>query len=105
MKSQMQNKLIQILEKAETCPGRYQNFRTTNNLKVDIMVHGKQTYLQISRSSAFPTLGHWASISRHWPYPLRVIPKKVVRYGRYYLAACWTADSEKTPVFAFPPKR
>lgn len=103
MKSKMQCKLIQVLSQAEACPGKYQTFRTTNNLKVEIMVHGNQTYLQISRSNNYPTLGHWASISRHWPYRLNVIPKKVERFGRYHLAACWTLESERMPVFAFPP--
>ena len=102
MNTRMQSKLVQILKQAEACPGKYETFRTTNNLKVDIMVHGNQTYLQISRSSSYPTLGQWASISRHWPYRLRVIPKKVERFGRYYLVACWMAESEKRPVFAFP---
>jgi hypothetical protein len=105
MNSKMQSKLVQILEQAAIYPGRYQSFCTTNNLKVQIMVYGDQTYLQISRSNCYPTLGDWASISRHWPYQLRVIPKKVERFGRYYLVACWTAESEKRPVFAFPPDR
>jgi len=101
----MQSKLIQILGQAEACPGRYYTFSTTNNLKVDIMVQGAQTYLQISRSSCYPTLGDWASISCHWPYRLRVIPKKVERFGRYYLVACWTSESGRRPVFAFPPDK
>ncbi len=105
MNSKMQSKLVQILEQADACPGRFYTFYTTNHLKVDIMVHGGQTYLQISRPSSYPTLGDWASISRHWPYRLRVVPKKVERFGRYYLVACWTAESEKRPLFAFPPDR
>jgi hypothetical protein len=103
MKSPLQTLIEQCLKIAEANPGKWQTFRTTNNLKVDIQIHGTSTSLRISRSSHYPSLQDWSTISRHWPYPLNVTPKQAKAYGRNYLQAQWLPASEKTPVFAIPP--
>ena len=94
--------ITQVLELAAAAPGRFQTCRTRNNLKIDVMFKEGTTFLQISRSSFYPTLQEWADVTRHWPYPFKVLPKKRQQYGRYYLLACWTPDSERTPVFVIP---
>ena len=98
----MRARITQMLELAANAPGRFQTCRTRNNLKIDIMAKERTTYLQISRSSFYPTLQDWADVTRHWPYPLNVLPKKRKQYGRYYLGACWIPQSERSPVFVFP---
>ena len=102
MNSPTQTRIEQNLKIAESNPGQWQTFRTTNNLKVDLRIKGTITSLRVSRSSHYPSLQDWASISRHWPYPLNVTPKQAKAYGRYYLQAQWLPASEKTPVFAIP---
>lgn len=103
MTSPIQTKLSQVLDQAKDYPGKIQTFRTTNNLKIDIMIKGTVTYLEISRSSSYPTLQDWASVLRHWPYPVRIPPVKIKRYERYYLMASWQPESERTPIFVIPP--
>ena len=51
MKTPLQTHIERHLETAAANPGKWQTFRTTHHLKIDLLVQGKSTYLKISRSS------------------------------------------------------
>jgi hypothetical protein len=79
--------LNDLLLKAEANPGTKQTARLPNGLKVDIKVDTDQTFLQISRSSVYPSETEWMTIEQYWPHPLKQDPRKIHYHGRRYLQA------------------
>ena len=83
----LRSTLAQLVDHAEEYPGETVSARLTNNLKIDLRVQGGFNYLQISRSSTWPTESDWRMVLRHWPYRVNVAPRLFEKYGRRYLAA------------------
>ena len=79
--------LAQLLDHAEEHPGETVSARLTNNLKIDLRVQQGFIYLQISRSSTWPSEADWRMVLRHWPYRVSVAPRLFEKYGRRYMAA------------------
>lgn len=83
----LRSTLAQLVDHAEKNPGEIVSARLTNNLKIDLRVQPGYIYLQISRSSTWPTESDWRMVLRHWPYRVSVAPRSFEKYGRRYLAA------------------
>ena len=79
--------LSQLLDHAEENPGETVSTRLTNNLKIDLRVQAGFVYLQVSRSSTWPSEADWRMVLRHWPYGVNAAPRSFEKYGRRYLAA------------------
>lgn len=83
----LRSTLSQLLDHAEDNPGDTVCARLTNNLKIDLRVRAGYVYLQVSRSSAWPSEADWRMVLRHWPYRVSAVPRSFEKYGRRYLAA------------------
>ena len=83
----LRSTLAQLVDHAEEHPGETVSARLTNNIKMDLRVQQGFIYLQISRSSTWPTEADWRMVLRHWPYQVSVAPRSFEKYGRRYLAA------------------
>ena len=83
----LRSTLAQLVDHAEEHPGETVSARLTNNLKIDLCVQQEFIYLQISRSSTWPSEADWRMVLRHWPYRVNVAPLLFEKYGRRYLAA------------------
>ena len=83
----LRSTLSQLVDHAEENPGETVSARLTNNLKIDLRVQQGFIYLQISRSSTWPSLADWRMVLRHWPYWVNVAPRPFEKYGRRYLVA------------------
>jgi hypothetical protein len=79
--------LSHLLDHAEENPGQTVSTRLTNNLKIDLKVRAGWVYLQISRSSAWPTEADWRMVLRHWPYRVEAAPEPLESQGRRFLTA------------------
>jgi len=76
-----------LLDHAEDNPGQTVSTRLTNNLKIELLVRADWVYLQISRSSAWPSAADWRMVLRHWPYRVEAAPLPLESQGRRCLTA------------------
>lgn len=83
----LRSTIAQLVDHAEEHPGETVSARLINNLKIDLRVQQGFIYLQVSRSSTWPTDTDWRMVLRHWPYQVNVNPRFFEKYGRRYLAA------------------
>jgi hypothetical protein len=104
-KNPLQVRLEKMIKVAKTNPSHYQSFRTTQDLKIEVMIYQGYTHLQVSRTGSYPTQQDWANVLRAWPYPVNYPPLKTQRYDRYYLVATWPDKGQRTPRLAIPPGR
>lgn len=102
-KNPLQERLEKMVTIAAANPSHYQSLRTTQDMKIEVMIDQGYTHLQVSRAGNFPTKQDWANVLRAWPYPLSCLPLKRQRFGRYYLVATWPNKGQRTPRIAFPP--
>ena len=102
-KNPLQARLEQMVAVAKSNPSHYQSARTTQDLKIDVMIEQGYTHLHVSRADFYPTQQEWANVLRAWPYPVNYPPLKTQRFGRYYLVATWPNKGQRTPRMAFPP--
>lgn len=79
--------LSHLLDHAEDNPGQTVSTRLTNNLKIELLVQPGWVYLQISRSSAWPSSADWRMVLRHWPYRVEAAPQPLESQGRRILTA------------------
>lgn len=84
--------LSDLLRSAEASPGEKRTAHLGSGLVVDLKVDGGQTYLQIHRSSIYPSRAEWATVLKHWPYPIHAEPQPLKHYGRHYLKASWPSQ-------------
>ena len=102
-KNPLQERLEKMVAVAKANPCHYQSMRTTQDLKIEVMIDGGYTHLHVSRAGSYPTKQDWANVLRTWPYPVNYPPLKTHRFGRYYLVATWPNKGQRTPRLAFPP--
>jgi hypothetical protein len=102
-KNPLQARLGRLVDEAKAKPSHYQSFRTTNNLKIEVMIYQGYTHLHVSRADSYPTRQDWANVLRAWPYPVNYPPIKTRRFNRYCLVATWPDKEQRTPRLAFPP--
>lgn len=83
--------LSKLLQDAEANPGKKCSHHLGNGLSIDVKIDGGYTYLQIHRSSVYPSRAEWNTILKRWPYPVQAEPKQIAR-GRYYLQSRWPSQ-------------
>ena len=80
--------LCEMLEFAETHPDESIKRCLSKGLRIDLMSHDKETYLQISRTNGVgPSPEEWLTVCKLFPYPILVTPTRISHAGRIYLRA------------------
>lgn len=90
MKSGLAKTLDQMVRRAAAHPGLPVRQPLGKGLRVDVMLQGDETYLQISRDNVWPSATEWSTVTRLFP---SLVPNltvtRIFDHGRYYLKANW----------------
>lgn len=90
MKGKLTAALRELNDAAEAKHGYVQRALLARGLRVDVLVNSGSTYLQISRTDAYPSDLEWRIVLRDFPYkPPIITPIRKFHDGRRYLSASW----------------
>ena len=95
--SPLQALLYDLEYRAQNEPEMPHCIQFENGLQVDVVFHGGQIHLKVSREHEFPSIEEYEDILNFWPYaPYQEEPKAFIHDGRKYLTSSWWAMSMPT---------
>lgn len=90
MKGKLAAALNDLNDAAEAKHGYPQRALLARGLRVDVLVSNGNTYLQISRTTEWPSDQEWRTVVRDFPYsPLAINHFRIGHSGRKFLTANW----------------